>query len=189
MENYFKNSQILNCDCYVADYTNATDSRRGVVIATEPFDDIPYFHLKKHNRDQNLPYIAVNFEDYPGFIHGAKNCECMFSSLTEADHTWLLFLETKYCEVKNIEGWAVSACRQMNTTLQKIKTLNQVDVSKKRIYFAYSVPGHDDEAPFGAFAFTQNDVLDFLEDEIMIYGYNTVLIATPQYLFVPHTPI
>lgn len=63
----FSGIRTFNGDCYVADYTNVSDSHRGVEISEEPFDDISYFHLKKQTA-ANISYVGVNFELYPGFI-------------------------------------------------------------------------------------------------------------------------
>lgn len=186
MENYFKNSLVLDSDCYVADYTKSTGSRKGVVISLVPFPDIAYFHLKKRNKGQSIPYIAVNLEEYCDFIAGAENCECLFSSLRDEGRSWILFLETKYCGPDNIERYTFKAHSQMKETLCKLESMGLVDRSKKRIYFAYSVPGHDERSPFGSFTFSQNETLQKLEDEnIRLLPYNTVVIATPEYLFQP----
>ncbi|MDE6310503.1 MAG: hypothetical protein K2L96_01630 [Muribaculaceae bacterium] len=185
MINYFRNSAILNCDCYVADYTNSTGNARGVEISTSPFDDIDYFHLKKKISDQNLPYLAVNLEKYPAFIKGIENCECVFSSLSEAKKTWILMLETKYCEAHNIEDYTIKACSQMEETLCKLEKLNLTSRTQKRVYFAFSIPEHSDKAPFGAFTLSQDYGLKMKEKGIHVLGYNTVLIATASFLQIP----
>ncbi len=64
MEKYFKNSKVLHGDCFVADYTNESNSKRGVVMSDVPFEDIEFFHLKKIS-NSNITYLAVNFEEYP----------------------------------------------------------------------------------------------------------------------------
>lgn len=186
MKAYFNLSHEIDCDCYVADYTESTNSRKGVVIALEPFSDIEYFHLKKRNKDQRMPYLPINLEEYPNFIVGTQNCECIFDSTKEDGRSWILFLETKYCAPENIERYAFKAHEQMYMTLQKLESMNLIDRSRKRIYFAYSVPGHDDMSPFGSFTISQNEILQELEKQgIRLLPYNTVIIATPEYLFNP----
>lgn len=183
MKKYFDKSVILNCDCFVADYTEISGSRKGVVISVDPFDDIAFFHLKKMKKEQQIPYLAVNLEEYPDFIKGTQNCECVFSSLKDGK-SWILFLETKYCSADNIEKHAYKAFSQMEATMNKLIKLNLVDISRKRVYFAYSVPGHDELSPFGSFTLSQNDVLTALKDSgVHPLPYNTVVIATPEYLF------
>ncbi len=189
MVDYFKDSAILNCDCFVADYTNATGNERGVEISTEPFDDISYFHLKKKNSGQNLPYLAVNLERYPAFIKGIENCECIFSSLSDSKKTWLLLLETKYCQAHNIEEYTTKACTQMEDTLCKLENLNLSHRTRKRVYFAFSIPEHSDKAPFGAFTLSQDFGLEMKSKGIIVLGYNTILIATSTFLLIPQCEI
>ena len=190
MKKYFCIQETWDCDCFVADYTNATDNKKGVVISKYPFEDIAYFHLKKINQNQNIRYIIVNLEEYPAFTKGAKNCECVFASVNEVSKPWVLFLETKYCDAKNIEGWTLSAIKQMKTTLSRLEEEGLIDRETHNIYFAYSVPGHDEDAPFGAFSVTQDMVLNMrIKEKITLFRHNTVLIATPQYLFEPKVPI
>ncbi len=186
MKDYFKDSAVLDSDCYVADYTKSTGSRKGVVISLEPFPDIDFFHLKKRNKGQSIPYLAVNLEEYSNFIVGTENCECLFSSLKDDGRSWILFLETKYCSPDNIERYAFKAHSQMKETLLKLESMGLVNRAKKRIYFAYSVPGQDERSPFGNFAISQNETLTQLKAEgIQLLPYNTVVIATPEYLFRP----
>ena len=186
MKDYFSGSQILDCDCYVADYTESSCNRKGVVISLEPFSDISYFHLKKVNRNQSMPYLAVNLEEYENFIKGTQNCECIFSSMKDDGRSWLLFLETKYCDSGNIDRHAFKAYSQMWATMSKLVELHLIDLSRKRVYFVYSVPGHDDLSPFSNFVWTQNETLQKIQEAgVQPLPYNTVLIATPEYLFVP----
>lgn len=185
MKDYFNKSEIFDCDCYVADYTEATDSQKGVEISTSPFSDIPFFHLRKATHG-NIIYLAVNFEKYPNFIKGIQNCECAFSAISDCRKPWLLLLETKYCAPENTENHAFKAYSQMYDTLSRLESEKLVDKSQRNIYFVYSVPGHDECTPFGAFTINQNDTLKILEEQnIQLLGYNTILIATPEYLFAP----
>lgn len=189
MRNYFNKSAILDCDCFVADYTEATDSRKGVEISTSPFTDIPFFHLKKISHG-NILYLAVNFEEYPTFIKGIRNCECAFSSISDCRRPWLLMLETKYCAPENTENHAFKAYSQMHETLSKLESEKLLNRQERNVYFVYSVPGHDECIPFGAFTISQNDTLKAFEQQnIQLLGYNTMLIATPEYLFAPKVKV
>lgn len=189
MKDYFKKSEEYNCDCFVADYSNQTDSKKGVVISTTPFEDITYFHLKKKNQDQNLRYLAVNLEQYPIFISGIENCECVFYSLADSKKTWVLFLETKYCEAGNIKNYETKTVSQMNATLGKLETLGLLNRNNHHIYFVYSVPRWSELEPFYAFQFSPDFILNLKEQGIQFYGYNTILIATPNFLQIPHKEI
>lgn len=189
MKGYFKKSEEYNCDCFVADYSNQTDSKKGVIIARSPFVDIAFFHLKKKNSQQNLKYLGVNLEHYPAFTSGIENCECIFYSLAESKKTWVLFLETKYCDAGNIENYETKTVSQMCATLEKLEYLGLLNRSNHRIYFVYSVPEHDELEPFFAFHFTPDFILKLEEQGIKFHGYNTMLIATPNYLEIPKKDI
>lgn len=128
----------------------------------------------------------MNFEEHPAFTNGIQNCECMFVSAHETKKSWLMMLEMKYCEETNIEGHTHKAFSQMNETLGKLISEGVIDKAAHRIYFVYSVPGHDKSIPFGAFTISQNETLKRFEEEgIHLIGNNTMLIATPSHLFEP----
>lgn len=189
MQAYFHKSDVLNCDCYVADYTLKTDSRKGVVISTVPFDDIDYFHLKKKNQSQNIPYLVISFEQYPDFIKGIENCECLFYSLAKSRKTWSLFLETKYCEPSNIHGYEAKTVSQMHAVLNRLESLGLMNRNDHNVYFVYSVPGREEYEPFYAFTNSPDEILKLKEEGINLLGYNTVLIATPSYLQVSYKDV
>ncbi len=189
MERYFNRAIVLTGDCFVADYTKDSESKRGVVISEEPFVDIDFFHLEKVSKG-NVNYLAVNLEEYPAFIKGIQNCECVFNSLVEQGKSWILFLELKYCDADNIEGYAFKAYSQMRDTLGKLALMQLVDVTAKNIYFVYASPGNNDKIPFGASVIYQNTVLQkYRAEGIQMLGVNRMLIATPQYLFQPKVAI
>lgn len=72
----------------------------------------------------------------------------------------------------------------MKETLDKLVYVGAINQAERRIYFVYSVPEHGDMIPFGAFTRNQNDTLSSYEnDGIQLLGNNTMLIATPNYLF------
>lgn len=186
----FDPTQVIDGNCYVADYTNVSDSERGVEISTQPFDDITYFSLIKKGYG-NIPYQAINLEKFPSFIKGIDNCECIFNALSERGRPWLLFLETKYCKKpENIDNYPVKAYNQMAETLDRLIERTDIKEKTRRIYFVYSVPLFPEYEPFGAFSVSQNEMLRFLEQRgIILMGYNSMLIQTPQYLFAPQRDI
>lgn len=189
MEKYFYKSQIFESDSYVADYTNATDSKKGVMISSEPFDDIAYFHLEVRSNNE-IKYLAVNLEEYPAFIDGIDNCECVFSALSKYRHPWLLLLETKYCQPDNIESYTYKAFIQMNETFKKLVEKGLTDRERGNVYFSFSVPGHTDRRPFGAFTLSQNETLKTLKDSgVHLLGENTLLVATASHILVPKQKI
>lgn len=189
MEGYFSHSQIFESDCYVADYTNATSSQKGVVISENPFDDIAYFHLHEV-REGQIRYLAVNLEQYPAFIDGIDNCECIFSALSEYRKPWLLLLETKYCKPDNIEGHTYKAFTQMFETFGKLVNEGLVENSGRNVYFTFSVPEHTDLRPFGSFTLSQNETLKAIKERgIHLLGENSLLIATASHLLIPKSKI
>lgn len=191
MENLFRAAKIFDGDCYVADYTEKTqdlprEERKKVELSDVPFEDIEYFHLVKRGPG-DISYQAVNLEEYPAVISGIENCECVFNSLTGSGRRWLMFLETKYCQNSgNIENYQNKAYRQMAATLGRLAELGAVRPEERRIYFVYSVPPFTECEPFYEFAEEPNETLRRLEDEgIMLFGYNSMLILTRQYLRRP----
>ncbi len=183
MERYFNKSVVLTGDCYVADYTNLSNSEKGVTLSVVPFTDINYFHLKKANKN-NIRYLAVSFEDYPSFIKGIENCECVFNAISDSNKSWILFLELKYCKEYNVENYVYKAYAQMKETFERLKEMQLIDPLKKIVYFVYASPGNDNRQPFGASTVAQNDVLSaYKESGINLLGVNQMLIATPKCLF------
>lgn len=182
----FDKSDILDCDCYVADYTESSNNKKKVEISTKPFDDIAYFHFQKRRQSDKIPYIAVNLEKYPAFIEGIENCECMFKALGKDENTWMMFLELKYCKDENIEDYSFKAYSQMNATLSKLEKMGFADRKRNNVYFVYSVPKHQEKQPFGAWTISQNNTLKEMESSgIHMLGYCKILIATPHFLFPP----
>lgn len=186
MKEYFKTSDIYNCDCYVADYTDQTKNRQGVVIARIPFHDIDYFHLKKSNQSQNTPYLAINLEQYKSFTKGIENCECIFYSLAECRKPWVMFLETKYCKKpEKIEEYSSKTISQMESTLCRLEKLKLMNRRDHRVYFVYSVPGQKEYEPFYSFVNSPDKISRYKEEGIHLFGYNSILIATSSHLLIP----
>lgn len=189
MINIFNKSEIFDCDCFVADYTQQTKNKKKVIISKKPFTDISYFHLIKKNKNQNIPYLAINLEDYAKFTESKNNCECIFESLSECSKPWVLFLEMKYCLSYNIEKHALEAIHQMDAMLNKLKEMKAFEQNKKRIYFVYSVPDHSNKAPFTSFYTTQDKELELHKRGIIFLGENSIIIATANILKVEQEKI
>lgn len=211
---YFRESPVLDCHCYVADYTEQANQARkrelarsaadvenecgsatkkhaktGVVISTEPFTDIQYFTLKKTNSN-NTPYLAINNEKYSDFISLKDNCECMFHSLSDRNRPWSLYLETKYCKEYNIDDYSLTAFKQMKSMMETLKNKGLMDYEKRRNYFAYSVPEHHMRSPFESWEMTQSETIrDLKEKGVFLLGCNSMLIATATHLLEPKNPI
>lgn len=186
MRNFFKPSEIFEDSCFVADYSKKTDSRVGVILSREPFEDIKYFHLQKGRNA--TPFRGVNLEKHTSFIKGISNCECFFFPDKESEHNWILFLEMKYCEAENLENYGLEVVKQMGTVFQKLIDLNLIDKNRYNVYFNFASP--DNEAPFTNFMLSCDTALKFKERfNAKFLGYNHLLIATPQYIQVPKKTI
>ncbi len=186
MDCLFDHSPILDCDCSIADYSEMTTHEKKVVISLEPFTDIAYFHLHKKNKNNRIPYLAVNLEEYPAFRKDIENCECVFKSMNQNVGSWVMFLELKYCNEDRIESYCFKAYSQMNEILTKLEKKGVVDKSKNNVYFVYSVPDYPEKVPFGAWTVSQNDILkEFEESGIHLIGECKMLIATPKHLQTP----
>ncbi len=186
MDRLFDHSPILDCDSYIADYSEMTKDEKKVVISLEPFTDIAYFHLHKKNKNNRIPYLAVNLEEYPAFRKDIENCECVFKSMNQNVGSWVMFLELKYCNEDRIESYCFKAYSQMNEILTKLEKKGVIDKSKNNVYFVYSVPDYPEKVPFGAWTVSQNDILkEFEESGIHLIGECKMLIATPKHLQTP----
>ncbi len=180
----FRKARMMCDDCYVADYTEQTRSRRGVTISSEPFDDIDAFHLRRGRHAVN--YVAVNLEEHPAFIRGIENCECFFASASPGDRPWLLFLELKYCKARNIGSHASKAISQMAAVLRKLVDEEVLDPDDYRIYFNYSSPANRRRQPFTAFMHTPAEALDIVDRyNAYFLGFNELIIASAGYIRTP----
>ena len=180
----FRHARLLRDDCYVADYTEQSHSRRGVSMSGEPFDDIDAFHLRQGRRP--VEYVAVNLEEHKAWVRGIANCECFFVSSARVERPWLLFLELKYCKAKNVGGHASKAISQMAAVLRKLADERVLDPDDYRIYFNYSSPANRRRQPFTAFMHTPADALDIVERyNAWFLGFNELVIASPQHIRSP----
>lgn len=82
---------------YLADYTNQTNSARGVeIFSGTPPTDIGYFTLQN---DVNLKSCSITF-DNTSFTRPdgspLSQCECVVFPKTSDVNSWILFVELKY---------------------------------------------------------------------------------------------
>ena len=174
VEAVFSNVQAFASSVYVADYTNQTQSARGVEIQEVPFTDISYFCL--HN-DVSIPLWAVNFEHNKGFFPaGVGDCECMFR-VKGVEKGWLLLCELKYCMEKNIASNADEAYGQLKATWQLLVDKKVFNKRLCKSFFNISVPDHSERTPFTSFVTTQNDKIEWLKkNKIHLLGHNDILV-------------
>ena len=184
VERRFNKARGMRGDCYVADYTEQTASRVGVVIAREKMDDIESFHLQRGRKEVN--YLAVNLEEHPAFIKGIPNCECFFVCTSKTDRPWLLFLELKYCKAHNLAMHASKAVTQMAAVLEKLVEERVIDPRAYRIYFNYSSPTNNRRQPFTHFRHTPAEAMALMDRYGAYYlGFNHLIITGPQFLRSP----
>lgn len=171
----FRKVLEFDTDVYVADYTNQTNSERGVVIANDAFIDIAYFHL--HN-DNAVPLWVVNFEENAGFIpEGTGNCECMFR-VRNVEKGWWLLCELKYCQERNIETNADTAYHQLQDTWKLLVDRKVINKKRSKTFLNISVPDHSHRAPFISFVSTQDEQIKWRKkNKIHLLGHNDVLVV------------
>lgn len=180
----FRHARMLEDDCFVADYTEYSNSRAGVVLAEEPFRDIEAFQLKQGRH--RVRYVAVNLEQHPAFIRGIENCECFFASATPCERPWMLFLELKYCKARNIGSHTTKAISQMAAVLRKLIEEEVIDAEDYRIYFNYASPANRRRQPFTHFVQTPASSLYLIEQyNAYFLGFNQLIIASPQFIRSP----
>lgn len=180
----FSRARLYCNDCYVADYSEATHSRAGVILAEQPFRDIDFFSL--HGCRQPVTYIGVNLEEHRSFIRCIENCECFFASAMPCPRPWLLLLELKYCKPRNLGNNSSKAIRQMASVLRKLEDEGIIDPRRYRIYFNYSSPANTRRQPFTNFVHTQSEALELVKQSgACLFGFNDLVIASGEFLRAP----
>jgi len=180
----FSRARIYNSDCFVADYSEATHSRVGVVIAEQPFSDISFFTLSGNRAP--VKYVGVNLEEHPSFIRGISNCECFFASAMPCRRPWLLMLELKYCKPRNLGSHSSKAISQMASVLRKFIAEQVIDPDRYRIYFNYSSPVNRRRQPFTNFVHTQSEALSLLDEaHAYLFGFNELVIVSGEFIRAP----
>jgi len=179
----FPNVEQFCTDVFVADYTQVTNNARKLEFFSAAPTDIQCFHLKNKKTAPILVY-AISFEKNPSIFKGNKNCECLLTSEANDKKPWVLLLEMKYCLEKNIDENSEDAYIQLKRTYTLLEAKGIIDTNYMNVYLNISIPDHSQKEPFLSFANTQSDSLTaYKEQGIQILGRNTILIATPNYLF------
>lgn len=183
----FANVQEFEGDVFVADYTQQTNSARGVEIAGMPFGDIASFHLYN---DGHLPLWAVNFEANKAFVpDGVSNCECMMR-VKNVEKGWWLLCELKYCLDKNIGVNADTAYAQLVDTWQLLVDKKVINKRRSHAYLNISVPDYSNRAPFVSFYSTQDEQIRWRkQNKIHLLGHNDVLVINAGILNVPQVTV
>ena len=188
-------SETYSEDVFIADYTNyviksGAESEllyKGVVVGTKEVGIIPSFVI--HNEHRYL-FEVVNNEHNPAIFKRAdgskvSQCECIiYSHRNDNRKGWMMFLELKYCEPKNLYSNMMGGIGQLRATCNYIlKERQEYDGSQFKKYLVISTPGVDPLDPFDASYFNQDDMLTLKEDTgAVLKAANEVSIQTPAVL-------
>ena len=177
---------------YVADFTdyvskNGKDAAPcpGVLIGTQENGIIPSFVLTD---DNSYPFLVVNNEKNVALYtkdDGTKvpQCECIiYAERHDKRKGWMIFLELKYCEEKNLYGNMLDGISQLKTTCKFIMEEKEVfDTKLFKKYLVISTPGTAPLDPFDAFYFDQDFMLAVKKESGggIIRAANLAHILTP----------
>lgn len=178
-------------DVFIADFTNYVNGDsdgsvpyKGVIVDTEENGIIPSFLI--HNKN-GFPFFVVNNEHNLAVFKRpngtlVSQCECIiFAERNDNRRGWMIFLELKYCEPKNLYMNILKGISQLKTTCNYIiHEKNEFDGKQFKIYFVVSTPGTEPLDPFDAFYFNQDDILNLYEEtgaKLMLA--NEVYVKTP----------
>ncbi len=172
--------ETFSSDLYIGDYTRYVSNHpsspyRGVVADVNKLPCIQAFSL--HNPD-SITFDFVNFEYNPALFKRedgskASQCECMCEACAEEDVThWLMLLELKYCNQKNINTNVRKALTQLCKTFEWLTNKPQAIIHKNRhkVYFVISHPEHSITDAFDSFFLEQDKLLEIKEQ----YGATTL---------------
>ena len=185
-------SEAYSETVYVADFTdyvskNGKDAAPcpGVLIGTQENGIIPSFVLTD---DNSYPFLVVNNEKNVALYtkdDGTKvpQCECIiYAERHDKRKGWMIFLELKYCEEKNLYGNMLDGISQLKTTCKFIMEEKEVfDTKLFKKYLVISTPGTAPLDPFDAFYFDQDFMLAVKKESGggIIRAANLAHILTP----------
>lgn len=188
-EQYNQSVFVADFTQYNADHPDAPAPNTGVLIDINTNSLIPCFCIKNN---KSIPFESVNIERNPALLKKkdgtkASQCECLFYAIRhDGGKPWMLFVELKYCQPKNIMDRAKEALGQAKKTYIFIRDnkAKEIDIKDYKPYFAISIPGQESTDPFQAFYFTQAELLK-CHDECggaIVYFCNGVEILTPAHI-------
>ena len=187
-------SETYSQDVFIADFTDyvgkqepESASYKGVVVGTKENGIIPSFVLHDEHR---YPFEVVNNEHNPAVFKRPDGsmlpqCECIiYSNRNDNRKGWMMFLELKYCEAKNLYSNMLSGISQLKATCNYIlKEKQEFDGTMFKKYLVISTPGVEPLDPFDASYFSQDDMLTLKDDTgAVLKAKNEVLIKTPAVL-------
>jgi len=185
-------SEAYSETVYVADFTDYVSKKgkdaapcSGVLIRTKENGIIPSFVLTD---DHSYPFVVVNNEKNGALYSkddGTKvsQCECIiYAERHDNRKGWMIFLELKYCEEKNLYGNMLDGIGQLKATCKYIMEEKEVfDTKLYKKYLVISSPGVTPLDPFDAFYFDQDFMLSLKKETGggILKATNVAHIQTP----------
>lgn len=185
-------SEIFTETVYVADFTNYVGKEgkdaapcQGVLVGTQENGIIPSFVLTD---DNSYPFVVVNNEKNTALYtkeDGKKvsQCECIiYADRQDNRKGWMIFLELKYCEAKNLRNNMLDGISQLKATCNYIMDEKRVfDSTLFKKYLVISTPGTIPLDPFDAFYFDQDFMLSVKAETngALLKATNLAHIHTP----------
>lgn len=184
-------SETYNENVFIADFTDYVGkpgsnpvSYKGVVVDTKDNGIIPSFEI---HDEHHCPFVVVNNEHNPSFFKRpdgtiVPQCECIVYA-ERHDHRkgWMIFLELKYCQAKNLYENMLDGISQLKATctfIMEEKVVFNKELFKK--YLVISTPGVVPLDPFDASYFNQDDLLSIKEETgAILKATNAAYIQTP----------
>lgn len=187
-------SEVYSQSIYIADFTELAKKEGkdnlpycGVVVSTQENGIIPSFVLTDAN---SFPFVVVNNEKNPALFtktdgSTVSQCECIvYAERHDNRKGWMIFLELKYCEPKNIYQNMLEGIPQLKATCKYImEDIKAFDTSQFKKYLVISTPGASPLDPFDASYFDQDYMLSVKEETgAVLKACNTAHIQTPAVL-------
>ncbi len=179
------NNQLMSfCgadDAFAVDYTNQSDSSRGVELSKTAPKDISFFQL---SNQAQIDFWGVNFEKcHSLFTDSSENCECMFVAKSAKKLKWACLVELKYCQDKerNIVDNADKAKAQLTNTLSVLLKKKILNTEGYKVYLNISIP-ESARIPFTNFLTTPDFVLNAKKDRVSLYGFNKLKVLNSSFL-------
>ena len=187
MNQYFSEPNQLKSfskeECaFAVDYTNQTDSCRGVEISNTPPTDINYFYLENRGK---IEFWGVNFEKCSSlFEKKEENCECMFVAKQAKNLKMACLIELKYCldKERNLIENTAKAKSQLINSLRILLENGILNTRDYKIYLNISIPDSA-KIPFTSFLVTTPDSISRAKDDgYTLWGYNKLRILNASFL-------
>lgn len=185
-------SEVYSETVYVADFTdyvskNGRDAApcSGVLVGKQENGIIPSFVLTDEN---SYPFMVINNEKNVALYtkdDGSKvpQCECIiYADRHNNRKGWMMFLELKYCEEKNLYGNMLDGISQLKATCNYIMEEKEVFESTQfKKYLVISTPAVTPLDPFDAFYFDQDFMLTVKQESGggILKASNVAHIQTP----------